>query len=244
MDREQLIEEDGIDLIEIYYLLRRHLIPIVLAGVLGCIVGFGYTQIMVEPQYEAWTTMIVNNSKEENTTGTLTTSQIDSATSLIDTYAIIIKSDRVLNRVIDRMDLNVHYSYLASKITVTSVDDTQIMRIAFADEDPDFAYEFIQVLADEAPEIIIDVVEAGSVKTITEPQMPGEAMSTNLLRNTVLLSLACALAVAGFVVLKSLLDTRIKSESDMERIFTAPVLGVIPTIESCEKIRKGGYYGK
>lgn len=244
MDKEHIVEENSIDLMELFYVIRRNIVAILIAGVIGCIIGYVYTATQVVPQYQAWATMIVNNSQDGNTSGTMTTSEMDSSKSLIDTYAIIIKSDRVLNKVIENLDLvGVDYTVLAKKITVTSVNGTQIMQVSISDANPEFAYALVQELVTVAPDIIVDVVEAGSVKMVTEPQMPTTPLSINLMRNTVIVGFIFAMAVVGVTILKALLDTRIKSESDMERLFDVPVLGTIPTIESCEKSKKGGYYG-
>lgn len=244
MDRENLREEVSLDLMEILYLVRKHILLIAIVGILGCVISYFYLDSKAAPQYQAWTTMIVNNSYEESSTGTLTTSQIESSKSLIDTYAIILKSDRVLNQVIENLELDVHYTTLANMIGIVSVNGTQIMELSVTNADPDFAFLFLSELAEVAPPIIIDVVEAGSVKTITEPQMPTTPLSTSIARTAIIYGMALAVAVAGFVVLKGIMDTRIKSEADLERLFDVPVLGVIPTIESCGKGGKGAYYGK
>lgn len=55
---------------------------------------------------------------------------------MIDTYAVITKSNLVLNDVIQRMGLDMTYSQLADSSTVGSVNSTQIMAITVTNENP------------------------------------------------------------------------------------------------------------
>jgi capsular polysaccharide biosynthesis protein len=55
--------------------------------------------------------MIVNTRADSN--GNVTTDNINSAKNMVGTYAIIIKSNRVLNEVIAQLDLDMEYEELA-----------------------------------------------------------------------------------------------------------------------------------
>ena len=60
--------------------------------------------------------MIVNT--RQDTTSNVTSDQINSATKLVSTYSIIIKSDTVLQQVIDNLGLSLTYEKLAERVTV------------------------------------------------------------------------------------------------------------------------------
>ena len=66
--------------------------------------------------------MIVNT--RQDITSNVTSDQINSATKLVSTYSIIIKSDTVLQQVIDNLGLSLTYEKLAERVTVSAVDDT------------------------------------------------------------------------------------------------------------------------
>lgn len=73
------------------------------------------------PKYQASALMIVNT--RQDTTSNVTSDQINSATKLVSTYSIIIKSDTVLQQVINNLGLSLTYPELAGRVTVSAVDD-------------------------------------------------------------------------------------------------------------------------
>ena len=72
---------------------------------------------LITPQYESSALMIVNT--RQDTTSTVTSDQINSATKLVSTYSIIIKSDTVLQQVIDDLGLSSELTVsLKGRVTV------------------------------------------------------------------------------------------------------------------------------
>ena len=242
--REQ--REKSISFQEMFVLIKRYLILILVAGVIGGIVTYSVCSFFVAPVYEASAKMIVNSRQEQ--TGSMTNDQITSAQKLVDTYAIIIRSQPVLEPVIQNLNLPVDVEKLARKVTVTSVNDTQVMQIAVQSKDPQQALQIVEQIVNTCPSIIIDAVEAGSVKTIEPAHLKKEpvAPSTNLF--TVVAAFLCMVAVVILVMLRFLLDNTYKSEADLRNDLELPVLGVIPDYEHCLKQKaegtEGKYYGK
>lgn len=118
------MENEGyetIDLLEVLNAVRQHLLAVILTTVILAGVGFGVSKFLITPQYEASALMIVNT--RQDTTSNVTSDQINSATKLVSTYSII-KSDTVLQQVIDNLGLSLTYEKLAERVTVSAVDDT------------------------------------------------------------------------------------------------------------------------
>ena len=113
------MENEGyetIDLLEVLNAVRQHLLAVILATVILAAAGFGVSKFLITPQYEASALMIVNT--RQDITSNVTSDQINSATKLVSTYSIIIKSDTVLQQVIDNLGLSLTYQQLASRVTV------------------------------------------------------------------------------------------------------------------------------
>lgn len=242
--REQ--REKSISFQELFVLIKRYLILILVAGVIGGIVTYCICSFFVAPVYEANAKMIVNSRQEQ--TGSVTNDQITSAQKLVDTYAIIIRSQPVLEPVIQNLNLPMDAEKLAKKVTVTSVNDTQVMQIAVQSKDPQQALQIVEQIVNTCPSIIIDAVEAGSVKTIEPAHLKKEpvAPSTNLY--TVVAAFLCMAMVLVFIIIRFLLDNTYKSETDLRNDLELPVLGVIPDYDYCLKQKnegkEGKYYGK
>ena len=127
-------EYETIDLLEVLNAVRQHLLAVILTTLILACAGFGVSKFLMTPKYQASALMIVNT--RQDTTSNVTSDQINSATKLVSTYSIIIKSDTVLQQVIDDLGLSLSYSDLKGRVTVSAVDDTQVISSASINPDP------------------------------------------------------------------------------------------------------------
>ena len=220
------MENEGyetIDLLEVLNAVRQHLLAVILTTVILAGVGFGVSKFLITPQYEASALMIVNT--RQDTTSNVTSDQINSATKLVSTYSIIIKSDTVLQQVIDNLGLSLTYEKLAERVTVSAVDDTQVMKITVKSDNPEWAR---QVCEQITPDVILESVEAGSVKVISSAAVNPTPVSPNVGRNTMLGGVLGLVISVGIILLAVLLDNKIHTEDDIAKYLDLAVVGVIP----------------
>lgn len=220
---------DTIDLLEVLEVVRQHILIIVLVTVIAAAAGFGFSRFVMVPQYEASALMIVNT--RQDATATVTNDQITSATKLVSTYSIIIKSDTVLQQVINNLGLTLTYDELKERVTVSAVDDTQVMQVTVRSDNPEWARQVCEQITTISPDVILESVEAGSVKLISQAAVTTEPVSPNVMKNTAIAAVLGLVASIGIVVLRELLDNKIKSEDDIRKYLDLPVVGVIPDYE-------------
>lgn len=226
MDNE---ENEVIDLTEILYAIRQHLLELVLVTLVAALVGFTASKFLMTPQYNSSALMIVNTRQDVN--ANVTSDQINSATKLVSTYSIIIKSDTVLQQVIDDLGLNLSYAQLNGRVTVNAVDDTQVMRITVTSDSPEWAQQVCEQIVTVAPDVIKEAVEAGSVKVISDASLNPHPVSPNIQKNTALAAAVGFVIVIALIVLQVLLDNKINTEDDVTKYLDMTVLGVIPDYE-------------
>ena len=219
-------ENEVIDLVEILYAIRQHLLKVILATVVAAIIGFAASKFLMTPQYSSSAMMIVNT--RQDVTSNVTSDQINSATKLVATYSIIIKSDTVLQQVIENLGLGMTYSELNSRVSVQAVDDTQVMKITVNSTSPEWAQTVCDEILAVSPDIIKEAVEAGSVKVISNASLATEPVSPNIKKNTMLAAAVGFVLVIGIIVLQVLLDNKINTEEDVTKYLDMTVLGVIP----------------
>ena len=222
-------DEVTIDLGELFRMLWHNAIWIVLCTVAAAAIGFCVTEFAMVPQYQSAALMIVNTRQDVN--ANVTNDQITSATKLVDTYSIIVKSDTVLQQVIDELGLNLNYKQLNEKVTVEAVNSTQVMRVSVQDANPEMAQLMCQKITEVAPAVIQDAVEAGSVKVISQASMPVEPVSPSVVKNTAIGGLLGLVLCVGVLVVRMLLNNKINTEADVQKYLDLPVLGVIPKYE-------------
>ena len=181
--------------------------------------------------------MFVNNrrstSEELNETKTLS-SDINASQLLVPTYIEMIKSNNVLQKVVDVVEDKTGEKFTVNKIkkmlTVEAVSNTEIISVSVKTTDTAMAREIANTIADVAPEKIQKFIELSDVRIIDRAKLSTVPVSPNVRNNTILGALLGFILSISFILLKELFDVRVKSADDLVTNFQYPVLGAIPEI--------------
>lgn len=232
-----MVENDEyvIDLRELFDLLLHNVLWIILSALVFGIAGFAYNWFYLKPVYQADSMIIVNTREEQNVV--VTNDQINSAKQLVNTYEVILKSDTVMDQVISALvnrgliqSGGMSTGSLKSKIAVSAVNNTQVMKVSALDHDPDLALAMVDEILTIAPSIIIRTVKAGSVEVVSFPKLNPNPVSPKKVRNLALCLIGGAAAAAAVIIIRELTDNTIKTDEDIRNKLGLPVLGVIPKI--------------
>ena len=211
-------DEETIDLMELARLLWAHAVQIVAAAVAAALICLLVCMFALTPKYQASINMIVNT--RQDTTTTFTSDNFNSAKNLISTYAVIIKGNTVLNEVIDELNLDMTYAELYDMVDVADVDATHAER----------AGEIAQTIADIVPDVLVEKVEAGSCKTVSDVSINPNKVFPQTKKYVVLAGLLGAVVVCGVLVLAHLLHDTVVDDEDVQKKLGLPVLGLIPEV--------------
>lgn len=223
-------EYETIDLREIILLLKKNLLGLIALTVLFAAAGYLLSTFVMTPRYEASATMIVNSREDAAAQTNITSDQINSATKLVDTYSVILTSDTVLDKTIEDLGLDMDYEDLLGKVTVESVNSTQVMKISAQDEDPQLAQQIVASIVEQAPDIIIQTVKAGSVEVISQPKAGENPVSPRKMMNTAIAGMLGLVLGLGVVFLRSMLNNKFMTDTDINKKLGLTVLGVIPQV--------------
>lgn len=223
------LQEKEISVFEILLMLKEKWIVITTVTIIGALIGWLLFAFFVTPQYEASVNMIVNTKTD--ITSTVTTDNINSAQNLVDTYAIIIKSNTVLNEVINSLELDVSYEEIYECVSVNAINNTQVMKIAVRDDDPLKAKQIVEAIVLIAPNIVVEAVEAGSCKVVSQVLVGKDPVSPNVMRNTMIAAFVSLCICVAIIILKELIYDYIVDDVDIGRKLGMPVLGIIPDRE-------------
>lgn len=236
MDKNNDVYE--LDLRKILLIIKSNIILIIILPVAFAVIGAFASMFLITPMYQSSSLLIVNSQTSQTSqNGSITSEQLKTATELVNTYAIIITSDTVLDEVIDNLNLrsyegmqDVTAERLANQITITAVNDTQVMRICVTNSNDVLAKAINAEIIKVAPDIIIDTVKAGSVEIISPAKSDGKVSPSNS-KNTLLAFAAGLILALAIAFVRSMLDNTISSDEEITNRLGLPVLGVIPMIE-------------
>ena len=221
-------DEETIDLMELARLLWAHIVQIVAVAVAAALISLLVCMFVLTPKYQASINMIVNTRQEG--TATFTSDNFNTAKNLISTYAVIIKGNTVLNEVIDELDLDMTYGQLYKMVAVDSVDSTQIMKVTVTDTDAERAGEIVQTIADIVPDVLVEKVEAGSCKTVSDVVINPNKVFPQTKKYVALAGVLGAVVVCAILVLEHLLHDTVVDDDDVQKKLGLPVLGLIPEV--------------
>jgi len=216
---------------EILAVLRKRLVSILLITALGVAVAMTAT-LLVTPTYQAKSQVFVSVNSGGSTSDLLQGSNFTQ--NRVGSYADTVTSPRVLIPVIARLGLRMTPDQLATSITADSPVDTVLINITVNGEDPRMASEVAnataeslgtQVTALEKPAgTQASPVRVSTLRTATVPARPVTPSVTLNLALGILAGLAIGLALA---VLREVLDTRVRSTADVQKVTDAAVIARI-----------------
>jgi capsular exopolysaccharide synthesis family protein len=152
-------------------------------------------------------------------------------------YVRVVPTAIVLDPVIADLGLDMSSSQLAAQVSASAPLNTQVITITVTDENPSQAAQLANAIGESLATAVATDLEAPTgteaeskvrIETISAAKVPTEPSSPNL-RLDLVLGLLIGLAVGiGLAVLRSVLDTRVRTIQDVESIVDAPILGGIP----------------
>ena len=221
------MEEEVIDLREYLSIIKKKWFIMAILCVVCVAASTVYSFFIAKPVYQAETTLIVKTEKTEGT-NTVTSDQIKTTQQLAVTYGEIIKSRKVLDNVIKNLDLDESYGQLSGKISVSTVSDTQIIKVSVQDTNKSnaakIANEIPKVFAKEA----IRIADANGVEVIDKAQTPVNPVSPNKKMNILIAGVLGVMIGLFIIFIIEFLNTKIKTPQDIEKELGLPLLGVIP----------------
>lgn len=195
--------------------------------------AFIYTQVFIQPLYKTSGTLYVNAQRTQNIN--ISQGEMTSSQALVKTYKEILSQRTFLSQISEDLDGRYGAGQLRGMISYSAVNETQILEIKVVGRVPEDVYEICHSVLIHAPDELIRVINAGSVKILDDGQVPSAPFSPNVKQNS-LVALVFGIAVgAGIILLIELFDTRIKSRDDIVKKLPEPLLGEIPEFIQVEE---------
>ena len=188
--------------------------------------SFLVTYFFIQPTYTSTTRIYVVNQATDN--NNLSAQDLQAGTYLANDYKEIITSNDVLSEVIKDEKLNMTEAELAKMISVNIPTDTRLISISVNAKTGQDA----QILANKVREVaskkIKKVTKVEDVTTLEEAKLPESPSSPNIKLNVLLGAvLGGFLAVVG-VLVREILDDRVRRPEDVEDALGMTLLGIVP----------------
>ena len=197
---------------------------IIIATLVCCLIGGIYTKFLTVPMYKSSTTVILGSNQEG--TG-ITQSDISINNNLVSTYAEIIKSRRVLEQV--QKELNESYTYkeLASEISVSSINNTQIIKITVADNNALNAKIIANLVAKVFTVEVPELYNLDNVHILDVAIEEDEPYNINVAKSSIIGGVLGLVLSSGIFFVIYYFDRTAKSVEQVEEVLQMPILGSV-----------------
>lgn len=218
-----------LELRNIVEIILKRLWIIVAITLAAAIVGLTISIFFIDDVYSSSTTLIVREKRKSGEEYQL--SDLNLARNLVDTYSVIIKSNRVLEKVLDEVGSDITTNELRSKISVQSEGNTEIIRITVEDLSPETAKNIANSTARVFMNEIVRLLEMDNVQVIDEARASFTPVKPKVGMNTAISFILGLMVSLGLAFVLEYFDNTIKEPEDVEKYLDLPVIGVIPIIE-------------
>lgn len=222
-----------IDLKDYIKIIRKRLWLILLFVIVACVATAIISFYFIKPTYEASTKLIVNKS-DQRQMEQLDLNTINMNLRLIDTYKEIIKTSRIMDKVVaEHPEFGLTSEQLSKRIKVSSVNNSQVMTLIIQDGSYSTAASIVnaisKIFVEEIPLILtldnVSILEHAKMDITPSPVKPNPKLNIAI---SFVLSLMVAL---GISFLLEYFDDTIKSEEDVREYLGLPTLSMIMKIK-------------
>lgn len=223
-----------------FLLFLKEKLYFIFISVLLCItIVLAYDIAIKVPKYSTYTTIAL--VKADNNTNTITQNDIMLNKNLINTYTEIVKSKKVLKQVKKDLGLKTSINNIAKEVKVSSVNDTEIIKISVEDKDAVKAYDITNSISKVFINEIQNIYEMNNVSVVDKPEI-SDIVSNNTLYRDLALGIAVGLIISsGILFIIYYFDDTIKYHDGIEEELQLPILAKVfkSRIKDLNKKRKG-----
>ena len=227
---------EELDLKELLQIFWEKKLQIILIIAIFAVVGIIYTLTFVTPKYAAKTSLLLaTNSSSVNTgSSSITTTDITLNSKLVSTYSKLVKSDKVIRNVISNLSLNMDENDLKNSVSVAATEDTEFIEISVKNEDPVLATKIANEMSKVFIENVKEFYKVENVHVVDAAEVPQSPYNVNHIKDVIIFAFVGAVIAVSYVLVSNMLDTTIKSEDDIEKIFKQTVLATMPLYDGTD----------
>ncbi len=225
---------EEIDIKDFLNYLKKFIIQTIIIAFIAVGATIYYDLNIKTPMYKSSATVVLaqptTESKSQSTLNDITVNQ-----KLVTTYSEIVKSKLVLQQVIEELSLNTNVDVLSKNVTVTPVEDTEILKIAVEDKNPEEAAKIANKIAEIFSKEIVNIYQLNNVSTIDHAQTPDKTSNNTTVRDALIAGLISVFGVIAIAFIIYYFDDSIKYGEDLEKKIGLPVTGKIVKSDVAKK---------
>lgn len=238
---------EELDLKELISIFLEKKILIILVVIIFAMLGAIYTLKFIVPEYQSETSLVLVQVERENALegSVISTSDITINSKLVEDYRVLAKSKNIVEEVKNNLDIAESTEAIRNSITVSSVQDTRVIKISVTHTNPELACKIANETADVFVEKVSDMYKTSNLYVWEKAEVSSQPSNINLFKNVIIFSFFGGTLVVIYILLINMLDTTVKTDLDIEKALQLPVLAsIMLTDENIKKKHKSKKHKK
>lgn len=193
---------------------------IILAAVIGFMGIYIATKSIYTPEYTAGATIVVNAKSSSSGTYSL--------------FSLSVEMSEIISRVLIEPAVQEKAAELIGEkefdgtLKSSVHKDTNFIALTVTSDSPQKSYELLTAVLEAYPQVSDSVFDNVVIGVLSVPELPHSPSNRISTGNRLLISAACSVIVAAFVVVFSLLRDTVKDEEDFRNKLEAKLIGTVP----------------
>lgn len=231
---------------------------LVICLLIGALMGYLYTANFTTLTYTSSVEFLANsvdkNDELSESTGTTAsgeqvrisnTSRMNYAMKMLNTYIEIMKTNDFNEMLADDLNKSINSNYSAalmkSSMSFEKIEDTTMFKIVVTTLDADLSYEIAHQLEKTVPKMMKQNNNGLVQATVQDKAVKAtSAESLGYPKKCAIGAAAGLVLAAAYIILRNLLDVRIKTSQELVEKYNIPVLGSIPDFSNSTGSKKKG----
>ncbi|MCY0892168.1 MAG: Wzz/FepE/Etk N-terminal domain-containing protein [Acidibacillus sp.] len=230
------------ELKEYWAVIRRWLWMIGVITIVATVTSAVLSYKVIKPTYEATTSLLVNQRYNSQTTAISALYNDTMANeALVQTYSDIIKSNTILDSVISSDSLPYTVAQLASMVKVTSNNQSEVISVSVDNPSIQNAVMIANSIAQVFQQRVVQLMQVQNVQVVDQATVPAHPVPISPKKglNIAIAFILGLMVSVGIAFMIEYLDDTVRTEEQVTQIFGVSVLGVIPSLGTEHKGKKG-----
>ena len=227
-DNKRYIKEEFLTAKDVVEALKKRSILIIASILTFTFIAAVFVFFISTPKYEASVKLFAG--KTEDVQSDYSDKELESYSSIINTYIELIKTKDFMNKIIDEVNLDTTPKVLMNSLQFITKTNTPIIEIKYISSDPKVAEAVISAITENFEVSVKEVILNTYTKVVDSvevSQLPQGRVTKVLLGGFIGLLIGF-----GIVFLLELLDDTVSKKSELEKVLPIPTLGQVPSLEN------------
>ena len=226
MDKNELNDEDEIDLSQLLKLLKENIRLIIILALVGIIIAASATTFLISKKYQSQGSVLL---KADVVNGSLDSTQVNTNKMMVNNYVKLLQGNNIQDQV--AKNLNITSAEVRSSLSITNTTDTQIIEISSTTVDPGLSKRIVDETISVFTTLIQEKLDVTNVTIVDQPEVNPNPVSPSMVKNVIIGAVVGIVISLGYLLLTYLLDTKIKNGEQAEQYLGVPLLGIVPFFE-------------